>query len=49
MILRQLTLLAETTHQSIEALVPQNVLTNLLPATDTAPPKLQVIFCGCRR
>jgi hypothetical protein len=44
MILRQLTLLAEATHQSVEALVSQSVLSNLPPATDTAPPELQSEF-----
>jgi hypothetical protein len=39
-ILRQLTLLAEATHQSVEALVSQSVLSNLPPATDTAPPEM---------
>jgi predicted transcriptional regulator len=44
MILRQLTLLAEATHQSVEALVSQSVLSNLPPATDTAPLELQPEF-----
>jgi hypothetical protein len=44
MILRQLTLLAEATHQSVESLVSQSVLSNLPPATDTAPPELQPEF-----
>jgi predicted transcriptional regulator len=44
LILRQLALLAEATHQSVEALVSQSVLSNLPPATDTAPPELQREF-----
>lgn len=44
MILQQLTLLAEATHQSVETLVSQSVLSNLPPATDTAPPELQQEF-----
>jgi predicted transcriptional regulator len=44
MILRRLTLLAEATHQSVESLVSQSVLSNLPPATDTAPVELQAEF-----
>jgi predicted transcriptional regulator len=44
MILRQLALLAEATHQSVEALVSQSVLSNLPPAADTAPPELKQEF-----
>jgi hypothetical protein len=44
MILRQLTVLAEATHQSVEELVSQSVLSNLPPATDTAPPERQTEF-----
>jgi hypothetical protein len=44
LILRQLARLAEATHQSVEALVSQSVLSNLPPATDTAPPELQGEF-----
>jgi hypothetical protein len=44
MILRQLTLLAEATHQSVESVVSQSVLSNLPPATDTAPPELRSEF-----
>jgi predicted transcriptional regulator len=44
MILRQLTRLAEATHQSVESLVSQSVMSNLPPTTDTAPPELQQEF-----
>jgi hypothetical protein len=44
MILRRLTLLAEATHQSVESLVSQSVLSNLPPAADMAPPELQSEF-----
>jgi hypothetical protein len=44
MILRRLTLLAEAAQQSVESLGSQSVLSNLPPATDTAPVELQTEF-----
>lgn len=40
-VVRQLMRIAAATHQSIEALVAQSVLSNLPPSTDNAPPELQ--------
>jgi hypothetical protein len=40
-VLQQLTRIAELTHQTIETLVTQSVLTNLPPLPDNAPPELQ--------
>ena len=40
-VMRQLTRIAAATHQSIETLVTQSVLSNLPPSTDNAPPELQ--------
>ncbi len=40
-VLRQLTRIAAATHQSIETLVAQSVLSNLPPSVDNAPPELQ--------
>lgn len=40
-VIRQLMRIAAATHQSIEALVAQSVLSNLPPSTDNAPPELQ--------
>jgi hypothetical protein len=39
-----LTQLAEATHQSVETLISQSVLSNLLPSTEIAPPELQQEF-----
>ncbi len=44
LILRRLTQLAEATHQSVEALISQSVLSNLPPSTEIAPPELQQEF-----
>ena len=44
LILRRLTLLADATHQSVEALISQSVLSNLPPSTEIAPPELQQEF-----
>jgi hypothetical protein len=44
LILQQLTRLAEATHQSVEALISQSVLSNLPPSTEIAPPELQPEF-----
>lgn len=41
LVLRQLTTIAEATHQPIEMLVRQSVLNNLPPSLDNAPPELQ--------
>jgi len=41
LVLRQLTSIAEATHQPIEMLVRQSVLNNLPPSPDNAPPELQ--------
>jgi hypothetical protein len=40
-ILRQLTKLAEMTHQSVEVLIAQSVVSNLPPSADNAPPEIQ--------
>jgi hypothetical protein len=40
-VLRQLTQLAAATHQPVESLVAQSVLSNLPPSPDNAPPELQ--------
>ena len=40
-VLQQLQRIAAVTHQSIEALVAQSVLSNLPPSADNAPPELQ--------
>jgi hypothetical protein len=40
-VLRQLTRVSTATHQSIESLITQSVLSNLPPSTDNAPPELQ--------
>ncbi|MEA5447737.1 hypothetical protein VB780_04095 [Leptolyngbya sp. CCNP1308] len=40
-VMRQLMRIAAATHQSIEALVAQSVLSNLPPSVDNAPPELQ--------
>jgi hypothetical protein len=40
-VMRQLMRIAAATHQPIEALVAQSVLSNLPPSTDNAPPELQ--------
>jgi hypothetical protein len=42
LILRRLTQLA--THQSVETLISQSVLSNLPPSTEIAPPELQQEF-----
>lgn len=44
LILRRLTLLANATHQSVEALISQSMLSNLPPSTEIAPPELQQEF-----
>ena len=44
LILQRLTQLAEATHQSVETLISQSVLSNLPPSTDIAPPELQQEF-----
>jgi hypothetical protein len=44
LILRRLTQLAEATHQSVETLISQSVLSNLPPSTEIAPPELQQEF-----
>jgi hypothetical protein len=44
LILQRLTQLAEATHQSVEALISQSVLSNLPPSTEIAPPELQPEF-----
>ncbi len=41
-VLRQLTRISAATHQSLESLITQSVLSNLPPSTDNAPPELQV-------
>ena len=41
LILQRLTLLADATHQSVETLISQRVLSNLPPSTGIAPPELQ--------
>jgi hypothetical protein len=41
MIFRQLLRIAEATHQPVEALVAQSVLSNLPPSVDNATPELQ--------
>ena len=43
-ILKRLTQLAEATHQSVEALISQSVLSNLPPSTEVAPPELRQEF-----
>ena len=43
-ILQRLTQLAEATHQSVEALISQSVLSNLPPSTEVAPPELRQEF-----
>jgi len=43
-ILQRLTQLAEATHQSVEALISQSVLSNLHPSTEVAPPELRQEF-----
>ena len=40
-VMRQLMRIAAATHQPIEALVAQSVLSNLPPSVDNAPPELQ--------
>jgi hypothetical protein len=40
-VMRQLMRIAAATHQSIEALVAQSVLSNMPPSVDNAPPELQ--------
>lgn len=40
-VFRQLMRLAEATHQPIEAIVAQSVMSNLPPSADNAPPELQ--------
>jgi predicted transcriptional regulator len=44
LILQRLTQLAEATHQSVEALISQSVLSNLPPSTEVAPPELRQEF-----
>jgi hypothetical protein len=44
LILQRFTRLAEATHQSVEALISQSVLSNLPPSTEIAPPELQPEF-----
>jgi hypothetical protein len=44
LILRRLTELADATHQSVETLISQSVLSNLPPSTEIAPPELQPEF-----
>jgi hypothetical protein len=44
LILQRLTQLAEATHQSVEVLISQSVLSNLPPSTEIAPPELQPEF-----
>jgi len=41
-VFRQLVRLAEATHQSVEVLVAQSVMSNLPPSVDNASPELQV-------
>jgi hypothetical protein len=43
-VFRQLVRIAETTHQSVEVLVAQSVMSNLPPSVDTASPELQPEF-----
>ena len=43
-IFRQLVRIAEATHQPIEALVAQSVISNLPPSVDRATPELQPEF-----
>jgi hypothetical protein len=40
-ILRQLTKIAEMTHQSVAVLIAQSVVSNLPPSADNAPPEIQ--------
>ncbi len=40
-VMRQLMRIAAATHQPIETLVAQSVLSNLPPSVDNAPPELQ--------
>ncbi len=40
-IFRQLTRMAEVTHQSLEALVAQSIASNLPPFPENAPPEIQ--------
>jgi hypothetical protein len=40
-VLRQLMRISAATHQSLESLITQSVLSNLPPSTDNAPPELQ--------
>ena len=44
LIFRRLTQLADATHQSVETLISQSVLSNLPPSTEIAPPELQQEF-----
>jgi hypothetical protein len=44
LILQRFTQLAEATHQSVEFLISQSVLSNLPPSTEIAPPELQPEF-----
>jgi predicted transcriptional regulator len=44
LILQRLTQLAEATHQSVEVLISQSVLSNLPPSTEVAPPELRQEF-----
>jgi hypothetical protein len=40
-VLRQLTRIASATHQPIESLITQSILSNLPPSTDNVPPEMQ--------
>jgi hypothetical protein len=40
-IFRQLTRIAEATHQSVETLIAQSVVNNLPPSPENAPPEMQ--------
>ncbi len=41
-VFRRLVRIAEATHQPVEVLVAQSVISNLPPAADNAPPELQL-------
>ncbi len=41
-VFRQLVQIAEATHQPVEVLVAQSVISNLPPSADNAPPELQL-------
>jgi hypothetical protein len=43
-VFRQLVRIAEATHQSVEVLVAQSVMSNLPPSVDNASPELQPEF-----